>query len=110
MDTCIVESGFLKKKVCAKPAVTRCLNCEGALCAEHAVPEVSAAGARTGKFLCEECKAAQKEHEKRLASVETPATAKPAAKPAAPAAEKKPDTAQPAAPQKKDSGGGLDFK
>ena len=107
MDTCIVESGFLKKKVCGRPAVTRCLNCEGALCAEHAVPEVSASGARTGKFMCEECKAALKEHEKRLASVEKPAAAKPVAKPAAPAAEKKPEASP---PEKKDSGGGLDFK
>jgi hypothetical protein len=107
MDTCIVESGFLKKKVCGKPAVTRCLNCEGALCAEHALPEMSASGARTGKFLCEECKAALKDHEKRLASVEK----KPAAKPAAPAAApKQPDAPPPATPEKKDSGGGLDFK
>lgn len=108
MDTCIVESGFLKKKVCGKAAVTRCLNCEGALCAEHAVPEMSASGARTGKFLCEECKAALKDMEKRLAKVEKPTGAKPAARPAAPAAaEKKPEPAP--APEKKDSGG-LDFK
>ena len=106
MDTCIVESGFLKKKVCGKPAVTRCLNCEGALCAEHALPEMSASGARTGKFLCEECKAALKEHEKRLATVEKkPAAAKPVAKTAPPAPEKKPE-----APPPEKKGGGLDFK
>jgi hypothetical protein len=108
MDTCIVESGFLKKKVCGKAAVTHCLNCEGALCAEHALPEMSASGARTGKFLCQECKAALKDHEKRLAKVEKPAAAKPAAPPLAPAAEKKPEAPAPA-PEKKDSGG-LDFK
>lgn len=107
MNTCIVESGFLKKKLCGKPAVTHCLNCEGALCAEHALPEMSASGARTGKFLCAECKAALKDHEKRMAGVEKkPATARPAA----PAAEKKPETPQPAAPEKKDGGGGLEFK
>lgn len=107
MDTCIVESGFLKKKACGRPAVTRCLNCEGALCAEHAIAEVSAAGKRSGKFLCQECKAALKDNEERLARVEKPAAAKPAAKPPAPAAEKKPEAAP--APEQKGSGG-LDFK
>jgi hypothetical protein len=106
MDTCIVESGFLKKKACGRPAVTRCLNCEGALCAEHAIPEMSEAGKRTGRFLCAECRAALKDHEKRLAKVEQkPAAAKPAAPPNKPQA--------PAAPEeKKDKGGpgGLDFK
>lgn len=104
MDTCIVESGFLKKKVCGKPSVTHCLNCEGALCAEHAVPEVSATGGRTGKFLCQECKAALKDHEQRLAKVEKPTAPKPAAKPAA----KEPEA--PADPAQKKDSGGLDFK
>lgn len=104
MDTCIVESGFLRKKVCGKAAVTRCLNCEGALCAEHAVAEVSASGARTGKFLCQECKAALKENEKRLSAIEPRKPAAAPKKPEAPAAEAAP-------PAKKDeSGGGLDFK
>ena len=70
MDLCIVETGLLRKKPCGKPAVTHCLNCEAALCVDHAVPETSAAGKRTGKFLCQECKAALKDHEKRLAAVE----------------------------------------
>jgi hypothetical protein len=114
MDPCTIESGLFKKKVCARPGVTTCLNCERALCAEHALPETSASGNRTGKFLCEECKAALKENEKRLAKVEQkggaakPAAAKPAAPPPAPAAKK---PAAPAAPaEKKDSGGGLEFK
>lgn len=110
MDTCIVESGFLKKKACGKASVTRCLNCEGALCAEHAIPELSEAGKRTGKFLCQECKAALKDMEKRLAKVEQKAPEKkaPAAAPPAPAAKKPEAPAKPE--EKKDSGGGLDFK
>ena len=110
MDTCVVESGFLKKKVCGKPSVTRCVNCEAALCAEHAVPEMSEAGKRTGKFLCAECKAALKDHQKRLAGVEKkapPAEKKPAPAPAA-AAPKSPEAPKP--PEKNDAGGGLDFK
>ncbi len=112
MDHCIVETGLLKKKPCGHPAVTHCLNCDAALCADHAIPETSAAGKRTGKFVCQECKAALKENEKRLAAVEkkppaaklaTPAPAAPAAPAAAPAA--------PVAPaEKKDGSGGLDFK
>lgn len=110
MDLCIVESGLFRKKPCARPAVTHCLNCEGGLCAEHAVPEMSAAGKRTGKFVCQECKVALSENEKRLAGVEHKA---PAAKPAAPEAPAAP--AAPAAPEaapaeKKDGSGGLDFK
>jgi len=67
------------------------------------VAETSASGARTGKFLCQECKVALKEHEARLASLPK----KPAPKPAAPAAEPK----APAAPaDKKPDSGGLDFK
>ena len=107
METCIVETGLFKKKVCARPAVTHCLNCEGALCAEHAIPEVTEAGRRSGKFVCQECKVALKEHEKSLAAVQRKAPEKkaPAAVPAAPAAPQEP----PVPPEKKD-GGGLDFK
>jgi hypothetical protein len=107
METCIVETGLFKKKVCARPAVTHCLNCEGALCAEHALPEVTETGKRSGKFVCQECKLALKEHEKSLASVARKAPEK-RSEPAAP----KPAAAAPAPttpPEKKD-GGGLDFK
>jgi hypothetical protein len=103
MDTCIVETGLLKKKACGRPAVTHCLNCEGALCAEHAIAEVSDAGKRTGKFLCQECKAALKDLEKRLARVGP----KPAATPPA-AAARKPEAPAPA-PQDKGAAGGLEF-
>ncbi len=102
MDTCVVETGLLKKKPCGRPAVTRCLNCEIPLCAEHAVAETSASGARTGKFLCQECKVALKEHEARLAALPK----KPAAKPAAPTPAAEP----PAPADKKPDSGGLDFK
>ncbi|MGH8688872.1 MAG: hypothetical protein ACREVQ_14315 [Burkholderiales bacterium] len=112
MDTCTVESGLLRKKVCGKPAVTHCLNCETGLCADHAVAEMSEAGKRTGKFLCAECKAALKDMEKRLAAVEKkapPAEKKPVAPaPAtAAAAPKAPEAPKP--PEKKETGG-LDFK
>lgn len=109
MDLCIVETGLLRKKPCGHPAVTHCLNCEAALCAEHAVPETSAAGKRTGKFMCKECKAALQENEKRLAEVEKkPGAAKPAPAAAKPAPAAAP--AAPAAPPEKKDGGGLDFK
>lgn len=105
MDTCVVETGFLKKKPCGRPSVTHCLNCEIPLCAEHAVAEMSAAGKRTGKFLCKECQVALKENEARLATVEK----KPAPKPAAAAPAAAPKTS-PAPDEKKDDSGGLDFK
>lgn len=114
METCVVETGLFKKKVCARPAVTHCLNCEVALCAEHALAEVTEAGKRSGKFVCQECKLALKEHEKSLATVQRkapekkdPASAKPVAPPAA-----KPAAAAPEAPPapKKEESGGLDFK
>lgn len=103
METCVVETGLLRKKPCGRPGVTHCLNCEIPLCAEHAVAETSASGARTGKFLCQECKVALKENEARLAAVEKKPAPKPAA--AAPAAEPKTPPAD-----KKDGSGGLDFK
>ena len=107
MDLCIVESGLFRKKPCGRPAVTHCLNCEGGLCAEHAVPEMSAAGKRTGKFVCQECKVALDENEQRLAGVGQKA---PAAKPAAPAAPAAPEAPEAAPAEKKDGSGGLDFK
>lgn len=108
MDTCIVETGLFKKKVCGRPAVTHCVNCEGALCAEHAIPEVGATGKRSGKFICHECKLALKEHAKNLAAVPRKAAEKKdpaAAQPAAPQAAE-----PPAAPAAKKDSGGLDFK
>jgi hypothetical protein len=105
MDTCTVESGLFKKKTCGKAAVTRCVNCEQALCAQHAVPQLSAAGAKTGKFICHDCEVALREHKKTLDKVakdkditdrlqmRKAAQQAPAAAPAKPAAgaEQKPD-------------------
>jgi hypothetical protein len=89
MDICQVETGLLKKKPCGQPGVTHCLNCEQALCSKHAVPLVNEGGHKTGKFMCQECFAAQKEAAK-LAAKAPPAAKKaeapaPAPKPAAPA-------------------------
>jgi hypothetical protein len=96
MGTCIVETGLLRKKVCARPVVTHCVNCEGALCAEHAIAEVGAGGKRSGKFVCRECQVALKEHEKSLAAVERKAPAKK--DPAAAKASSSPPAAAPDQP------------
>jgi hypothetical protein len=124
METCTIETGLLKKKPCAHPAVTHCSNCEQPLCIDHAVPELSAAGKKTGKFMCKECMVATKEHDKAIAALARkeppkaaagaaakPAAAPAAAKPAAPAAAKPAAPgAAPAAPKKEeDSLGGIDF-
>jgi hypothetical protein len=90
MDICQVETGLLKKKPCGQPGVTHCLNCEQALCSKHAVPLLNEGGHKTGKFMCKECFAAQKEVAKMM-----PATPSPAKKPDAPAAA----APQPAAPK-----------
>lgn len=104
MENCTVETGLLKKKPCGHAAVTNCLNCERALCAQHAIAEATEAGKRTGKFLCQECKAALKEHAKSMAAVERKeqqkkdlAAAKSAMAPPA-VAPKKPAAPAPAAP------------
>jgi hypothetical protein len=96
MDICQVETGLLKKKPCGQPGVTHCLNCEQALCAKHAVPVLKEGGQKTGKFMCKECYAAQKEAAKIMPAPakkpDAPAAAAP--KPAAPPA---PAAAKPAA-------------
>ena len=105
METCTIETGLLKKKPCAHPAVTHCSNCEQPLCIDHALPELSGAGKKTGKFMCKECMVATREHDKAIAALarkeppKAPAAAKPAAPGAAPAAPKK----------EEDSLGGIDF-
>ena len=103
MDICQVETGLLKKKPCGQPGVTHCLNCEQALCSKHAVPLVNEGGHKTGKFMCKECSAAQKEAAKIMPASPPPAAAKkadaPAPKPAAPTpAAPAPATAKTAAP------------
>jgi hypothetical protein len=80
METCTIETGLLRKKPCGSPAVAHCLNCEQALCSQHAVAQKNASGGNTGKFLCKECAAAWKEADK---NVPPPAPKKVEAKPAA---------------------------
>src|SRR5688572_10127079 len=131
MDICQVETGLLKKKPCGQPGVTHCLNCEQALCSKHAVPLLNEGGHKTGKFMCKECFAAQKEAAKMLptpapagakkpdapaaAAPKAPAAAKPAApKPAAPAPAGAKPAAAPAKPEAKpglsmDDSGPLEF-
>src|SRR5829696_5947244 len=92
MDICQVETGLLKKKPCGQPGVTHCLNCEQALCSKHAVPQLKESGQKTGKFLCKECFAAQKEAAKIM-----PASAPPAPAPAAKKADAPPAAPAPAA-------------
>jgi hypothetical protein len=104
MDTCTVETGLLKKKPCGHAAVTRCVNCEQALCSQHAVAQHTEAGAKSGKFMCKECNAARRE----FAKTAPPAAKKPVeaatAKPAAPAKPVEPVKAAPAAPKPADDG------
>src|SRR5690349_23787570 len=97
METCVVETGLFKKKACGQNAITKCANCEIPLCAQHAVAQL-VNGKKTGKFMCKECDAAQKEHDKNLAAAPKVAAAKQAAaaKPAAPGAPA--GGAKPAAP------------
>jgi len=94
MDTCAVETGLLKKKPCGEKAVTKCANCEMALCAKHATSRMSG-GKKT--FLCQECAKAWKESDKLGELPSTPAAAPGAAKAAekAPAAAAKPAAAAP---------------
>lgn len=116
METCTIEAGLFKKKLCGQAAVTHCANCEQPLCKEHAVAK------KPGVFLCKECSAAAAQFDKNQADVArqekakrdtdmmkslatppvpkpkqpgaAPAAAAAAAKPAAPTArepDKKPD-------------------
>src|SRR3954465_5835979 len=84
MDTCTVEVGLLRKHACANPSVAKCANCEQPLCTKHALPQHSATGGKTGKFLCAQCNAAAKLYD------ETAPAAAPAATAAAPAGAPRP--------------------
>lgn len=100
METCTVETGLLRKKPCGGSAVAKCANCEQPLCSKHALAQLSA-GRKTGKFLCADCNAADRQFQETagalpVAPAKPPAAEapKPAAAPAKPAA---PAPAQPAA-------------
>ena len=96
MDTCAVEVGLLKKHPCGGAAVSKCANCEMALCTKHAVAQLSATKQRTGKFMCAECDKAQRAADKGIAAAPQHHAPKPAAaKPAAPAAAPRPAAAAP---------------
>jgi len=115
MDTCTIETGLLRKHPCGETAVTKCANCEQALCAKHAVATMSG-GKKT--MLCPECAKAWKQQEKTMGAVPSapapaPAAKKPAEAPKAAApkpagAAPKPAPAAPkpaaAAPKAEDSG------
>ena len=120
METCTVETGLLRKKPCGHPSVTHCANCERGLCAEHAVPQLTDAGKKSGKFMCKECTVALRDIEKSQAAVarkeehkkEAATAAKYAKAPAAPAGKPAaPASPAPAAakPKEEDSLGGIDF-
>ena len=90
MDQCTVETGLLRKKPCGNAGVVKCANCERALCSQHAIPQMTEAGKKSGTFLCKECDAAARDYEKRMRYSKQQAVAKsitggpkPAAKPAA---------------------------
>lgn len=101
MEQCTVETGLLRKKACGQAAVTHCANCEQALCAKHAVPELTQAGKKSGKFLCKDCYDARRDYAKTLAKMPQPE------KPAAPVKEAAPKPGA-AAPKPADDGG-IDF-
>ena len=69
METCIVETGLLRKKPCGHAAITKCANCEAPLCAQHAIAQMSTAGKKTGAFMCKDCDDARREFDKNQASV-----------------------------------------
>ncbi len=103
--TCSVEVGLLRKKPCGHAAVAECSNCQQPLCAQHAVAQLTEAGKRSGKFLCQDCSVALKDHEKAVAAVARTAAAgpPPAPKPAAKPVAAAPATAPAAAPEALDA-------
>jgi hypothetical protein len=105
MDACTAETGLLRKHPCGEKAVTKCGNCEQALCGKHAVRDTTA-GKKAGGFLCQECAKAWKESEKTMgalpsapaaaaAPTHAPAAKKPVEPAKAPAAKAPPPKAAP---------------
>lgn len=115
METCTVETGLLRKAPCGHAAVTKCANCEQPLCGKHAIAQLNA-GRKTGKFLCADCNAADRQYQE-TAPIPAAAPAKPAAAPVKPppAAAAKPagEAPQPASeapkPAEENSDGSIDF-
>jgi len=97
VDTCTIETGLLRKHPCGETAVTKCANCEQALCAKHAVATMSA-GKKT--MLCPECAKAWKAQEKAVGTVPSApapvAAKKPAEAPKAAAPRPAPAAPKPA--------------
>ena len=95
---------MLRKAPCGQNAVAKCANCEQPLCSKHALAQMNA-GRKTGKFLCADCNAADRQFQETAPATPV-APAKPApaepAKPAAAAPAKPPAAAaaKPAAPAK----------
>jgi hypothetical protein len=110
METCTVEVGLLKKKPCGHASVTRCQNCEQPLCKDHAVPQTSEAGHKTGKFMCKQCDVAHREFLKSAPPAPAPKKAAAAAPAPAPAAQPKPAAPAAKPEEKKPDDGGLDFE
>ena len=88
MEACTVETGLLRKAPCGQTAVAKCANCEQPLCSKHAIAQLSAAGKKTGAFMCAECEKAHRQHERLAATRSAPAPARPAAPAPKPAAAK----------------------
>lgn len=63
METCTVEAGLFKKKLCGQNAVAHCATCEQPLCKQHAVAK------KPGVFMCNECSAAAAQFDKNQADV-----------------------------------------
>ena len=72
--------------------MAKCANCEQPLCTKHAIPQHSASGAKTGKFFCAQCKAADELYQQTAPAAAAPA--KPAEPPKQPAPAAKPAPAQ----------------
>lgn len=110
METCTEEVGLLKKKPCGKPKVAQCATCEQPLCSTHAVPQVTPAGKKTGKFMCKAHYESWLQYEQSKAVPAAPKAAAPAPKAAAPAPAAKPAEPKPAeAPKKESDDGSIEF-
>jgi hypothetical protein len=100
METCVVETGLLRKKPCGHPGIAQCANCEIPLCAQHALPQFSAGKKKTGTFMCKECDDARLEYEKNQAGDKPAEGVKRAANPPPPKAAAAAPANPPAAPAK----------